>query len=126
MQRNRTEQTCRTTRAQGAFLFLACLLLGCHEPYHTDRALLGRTDSAIIARYDAPDWDTTFALTESLHEYRYGLLALYPDVAERTIVIREMFWVRDDSTNVAVWFERREGRWVVVDNLIWERDKVQF
>ena len=53
-------------------------------------------------------------------------LALYPDHAERPIKIREMFWERGDGTNVAVWFERGEGEWVVVDNLIWERDEVQF
>ena len=99
---------------------------GCQEPYHTDRDLLGRTDSAIIAAYDAPDADTIFTLTANLYEYQNGLLTLYPDHAERRIEIREMFWEREDGTNVAVWFERRDGRWVVVDNLIWQRDEVQF
>lgn len=107
-------------------LSLPFIGFGCQEPHHTDSDLLGRTDSALIARYAAPDSDTIFTLTANLYEYQNGLLTLYPDFAERPIAIREMFWERDDSTNVAVWFERREGEWVVVDNLIWRRDKVQF
>ncbi len=84
----------------------------------------GLSPEEIVAKYGPADRRETFPLSDTLLEYRYGLLEQFPHYRDTTVEIMEMFWNRS-SPLFAVWFCRRGSEWVVVDNLRWSK-RIQF
>ena len=89
-----------------------------------DEDLNGLVPEQVIARYGQPNGRNVFILTDTLLEYRYGLLSIFPQYRDSSIEIMEMMWI-DSSWTRAIWFRKDAERWKSVDNLWWAR-RIQF
>jgi hypothetical protein len=58
-----------------------------------DEDLNGLNFEQVIARCGQPNRNNVFILTDTLLEYRYGLLNLFPQYRDSSIEIMEMLWV---------------------------------
>lgn len=90
----------------------------------TDPDINGLGPDQVISKFGKPDRTEIFILSDTMIEYRYGLLLAFPRYRDSSVEIMEMFW-SSSSRSLAVWFTMHSGTWVVVDNLRWGKN-IQF
>ena len=88
--------------------------------------MLDKTDEEIIKQYGKPEHDRTFVLSNNLYPYQSReLLILYPDYETKEVLIREIAWTKR-KWRLLVWLKEENGKWIVIDNLKWRTDMVQY
>lgn len=101
------------------------LTASCNETPKTDKNLNGKSIEFVKEKYGQPTSEKEFILSKSLYEYQYGLLVYYPYPNGKNIHIIECVWHRK-RRNTVVWFHKIKDRWVSLDNITWNPDKVKF
>ncbi len=96
-------------------LLLILLLGACgrRDPYSLPE-LEGKSEEFILKEYGEPEYVQTVLLTDTLLEYRYGLLSRFPN--ERNILIREKEF-NEGNLTIFVWFYKKDDEWVVASSL---------
>ena len=105
-------------------LFLI-LTVSCTESVKTNKNLNGKSIKFFKEKYGLPTSEKEFILSKSLYEYQYGLLVFYPEPDGKNIHIIECVWDKKHKSTV-VWFHMIEDKWVSLDNITWNPDKVKF
>jgi hypothetical protein len=116
----------KTLQAGKYLLIMASLLvISCSQSIKTDKSLNGKSIEFIKEKIGNPTTYKEFVLTKSLYEYQYGLLVYYPEPDGKNIHIMEYVWDKEHK-NTVVWFHLIKNKWVSLDNLTWNPDKVKF
>lgn len=92
----------------------------CDEPKPI-KGLIGKSENDVRGKYGVPTDTSMFVLSDTLLEYRYGLLSIFPEYKEKEVKIKEEVWKGNNRTKV-VWFALKDGKWEVVDNLQWGKN----
>jgi hypothetical protein len=103
---------------------LSGIFYGCENKPVTKKNLFGLCESKIVELYGKPDSIKLFSVSDSLLEYQYNLLNIYPAFKTNKINIKELLWQKGDQKTV-FWLANKNADWVVIDNLIWN-DDVKF
>jgi len=101
------------------------LTVRCTETVKKNRDINGKSIEFFKEKYGLPSSEKEFILSKSLYEYQYGLLVFYPNPDGKNIHIVECVWDKKHKRTV-VWFRRIEDKWVSLDNITWNPDKVKF
>lgn len=101
------------------------LAVSCTETVKTDKELNGKSIEFLKEKYGLPTSEKEFILSKSLYEYQYGLLVYYPEPGGKNIHIIEFVWNKKHK-NTVVWFHLIKDKWVSLDNITWDPDKVKF
>ena len=111
------------------FLFIIVsffiLTVSCTESVKTNKNLNGKSIKFFKEKYGLPTSEKEFILSKSLYEYQYGLLVYYPNPDGKNIHIIECVWDKKNRSTV-VWFHKIEYKWLSLDNITWNPDKVKF
>lgn len=101
------------------------LAVSCTETVETNKDINGKSIDFLKEKYGLPTSEKEFILSKALYEYQYGLLVYYPKPDGKNIHIIECVWDKKHKSTV-VWFHIIEGKWVSLDNITWNPDKVKF
>ena len=105
----------RSMRWSNSTVLLILFLSACggRDAYNLPE-LEGKSEEYILKKYGAPEYVHPFLLTDTVLEYRYGLLSRFPN--ERNIPIREKKFNAGNLT-IFVWFYKKNDEWVVASSL---------
>ncbi len=104
--------------------FLLLITLSCNSGDIMDKEINGAKEEEVLSKYGNPKRESTIKLTKGvkLHEYQSSLYSLYPDLTPLdTIELRELFWDLKKGEKMAIWFDKKNGVWVTIDNLKWSK-----
>jgi hypothetical protein len=107
--------------------FVLCLVFSCNSGVSVDKSLNGKTLDFAIEKYGKPQAEMWIMLTKESHlyEYQYNLINLFPNLSSAdTLMILQESWNRKGKHTV-LWFQQKDGEWVVIDNLT-HGDEVKF
>ena len=116
---------CQVNKYLSILVLFFSLTVGCNEAPKKDKNLDGKSLEFVKQRYGQPTSEKEFILSKSLYEYQYGLLVYYPHPNGKNIHIIECVW-DTKGRNTVVWFHKIKGRWVSLDNITGNPDKVTF
>lgn len=105
--------------------FMLSTMLSCNSGITIDKKINGATEDVVLGQYGNPQRESTIKLTKGvkLHEYQSNLYSLYPNLTLLdTVELRELFWNLKNGEKMAIWFDKKNGVWVTVDNLKWSKD----
>ncbi len=105
--------------------FLLLIILSCNSGSSIDKEINEAKEDVVLSKYGNPKKENTIKLTKGvkLHEYQSNLYSLYPNLTQLdTIELRELFWDLKNGEKMAIWFDKKNGVWVAVDNLKWSQD----
>jgi len=105
--------------------FILSTMLSCNSDITIDKKINGATEDVVLGKYGNPQRESTIKLTKGvkLHEYQSNLYSLYPNLTLLdTVELRELFWNLQNGEKMAIWFDKKNGVWVTVDNLKWSKD----
>ncbi len=100
-------------------------MLSCNSGIVVDKKINGATEDVVLSKYGNSKRESTIKLTKGvkLHEYQSNLYSLYPNLTQLdTVELRELFWDLKNGEKMAIWFDKKNGVWVTVDNLKWSKD----
>ena len=100
--------------------------LGCNDEDKTssEEKIHGLNEKEIVKLWGNPAGVNYFVLTEFMFEERLTLQDKFPNYKDEKILIKEMYWFKGKMKRI-VWFCKKNGIWVEVDNLI-HRKSIQF
>lgn len=102
--------------------FLLFLLISCNNIDELN--INGKQESEIIKEFGNPDNCKIFIISDTLYEYQYNLINLFPNYKKENINIKELIWKEKNET-LAIWLIFKNNHWVVVDNVVWKKG-IQF
>jgi predicted small lipoprotein YifL len=97
-------------------LVLATLVTACgkKEPY-TLPDVEGKSEAFIEQKYGKSEYDYSFHLSDTLLEYRYGLLSKFPETKDHIMIKEKKF--TDEKLTIFIWFYEKNGQWIVATSL---------
>ncbi len=105
-----------------SIFFIIILLISCDDIKELE--INGKKESEIIKEFGNPDNCKIFIISDSLYEYQYNLINLFPNYKNEKINIKEFIW-KEKSKTLAVWLVFENSYWIVVDNVVWKKG-IQF
>jgi len=105
-------------------LFLYCLF-GCKEQVVVDKSINGISESQLISKFGIPKSQGFIHLTNrtELSEMQSNLSSIYKNLKEDdTVLIKQLYWEYPNGDKMAIWLEKKERDWKVIDNLKWSKD----
>ena len=92
-------------------------MISCEKktPYNLPK-IEGKSFDFIIKEYGKPEYEYNFQLSDTLLEYRYGLLEKFPNLKDK-IEIKELKFERNNET-IFIWFNKKKNQWIVVSGLV--------
>lgn len=106
-------------------ILMFILNFGCSISEKSDKKLNGLSIESVTKEIGKPDSTIEFILSNKIKEYQYGLLTYYPEPEGKDILIKEYIWEHKHEKRV-VWFHKVNGKWVSIDNLTWNPDKIKY
>lgn len=58
-----------------------------------------------------------------ISEFRIGLLDIHTieEIKQKDIFIKEVHWEISPTHNFTIWYERKNGEWEPINNMIWDK-----
>ena len=106
-------------------LIVSFICTSCSNKVNTNDSISGRSIEWIINYLGRPNYQKEFILSENPYEYQYGLLTYFPKPEGKNIRIKEFGWKTKFNEKV-VWFHKKNGNWVSIDNISWNPNRITF
>ncbi|HPQ09523.1 MAG TPA: hypothetical protein PK995_09895 [Bacteroidia bacterium] len=108
------------------FVSIILIIISCNNEPIENKKLNGLSEDEVVKIFGKPDTILIFKLSEAkMYEYRMNLPIIFSEYNKDTIHIKEIMW-KNRENNIVIWLIKRNGKWISIDNVIWDNDKVTF